>query len=298
MQRFGALRRQEDGPYRCNDYLAQGVTPPSYLFPSNTPALHPTNGVDPFEHIFASLPSDPSAGELSAVWRERICEWCYQVVDHFDYSREVVAVAMSFLDRYLSVKRVNKKIFQLAAMTSLYLAIKITEPSILKISSLIGLSRGFFTSEHIIAMEQSILRTLSWHTSPPIVMELVRTFFELLPQEVTDNAKRDCLELTRFLSELSVCDYFFVDKKPSNVALACILTAFEVHECRLRLRDIYQRGQYHKPKEDVFDDRMSGGRSPDNVMRRSNGGTDSVQREQYNNHVVQVSSTLVNDYPS
>lgn len=79
MQRFGALRRQEDGPYRCNDYLAQGVTPPSYLFPSNTPALHPTNDVDPFEHIFASLPSDPSAGELSAVWRERICEWCYQV---------------------------------------------------------------------------------------------------------------------------------------------------------------------------------------------------------------------------
>lgn len=65
---------------------------------------------------------------------------------------------MSFLDRYLSVKRVNKKTFQLAAMTSLYLAIKITEPSILKISSLIGLSRGFFTSEHIIAMEQSILR--------------------------------------------------------------------------------------------------------------------------------------------
>lgn len=160
-------------------------------------------------------------------------------------------------------------------------------------------------------------------------MELVRTFFELLPQEVTDNAKRDCLELTRFLSELSVCDYFFVDKKPSNVALACILTAFEgqshqvlpreyrqqfvdqawniaqvnctmpqVHECRLRLRDVYQRGQYHKPKEDVFDDRMSGGRSPDNVMRRSNGGTDSVQREQCNNHVVQVSSTLVNDYPS
>ena len=79
-------------------------------------------------------------------------------MDHFDFNREVVSVAMSYLDRYLSTRRVNKKIFQLAAMTCLYLAIKLSEPSTLKIASLIGLSRGFFTTEHIVAMEQSILR--------------------------------------------------------------------------------------------------------------------------------------------
>lgn len=80
------------------------------------------------------------------------------MVDHFDFSREVVAVAMSYLDRYLCARKVNKKMFQLAAMTSLFVAIKLYEPSALKLSSLTGLSRGFFTPEHIIAMEQSILR--------------------------------------------------------------------------------------------------------------------------------------------
>ncbi len=141
---FAVLRKQEEEVYGCADYLA-----PEYQ--------HKQLDIDAAS-VFESLPSDPGAGTLNDVWREKICEWCYQVVDHFDFSREVVDVSMSFLDRYLCTRQVNKKVFQLAAMTSLYLAIKMYEPSSLKISSLIGLSRGFFTSEHIVNMEQSILR--------------------------------------------------------------------------------------------------------------------------------------------
>ena len=36
------------------------------------------------------------------LWREQICEWCYLVVDHFDFGREAVSVTMSYLDRYLA----------------------------------------------------------------------------------------------------------------------------------------------------------------------------------------------------
>ena len=158
-EQFEALRRQEEDIYSCTDYLS-----PEYQ--QQQQLEEPYNG--PNASMFDSLPSESSTDSTSGtgtgtatindVWREKICEWCYQVVDHFDFSREVVGVCMSFLDRYLSTRRVNKKIFQLAAMTCLYIAIKLYEPSTLKISSLIGLSRGFFTDEHIVAMEQSILR--------------------------------------------------------------------------------------------------------------------------------------------
>jgi lipoyl(octanoyl) transferase len=75
------------------------------------------------------------------------------VVDHFDFSREVVSISISFLDRYLSVRAVDKRLFQLAAMTSLYMTIKIYERGTLSMASMIDLSRGFFMVEHMAAME-------------------------------------------------------------------------------------------------------------------------------------------------
>jgi hypothetical protein len=49
----------------------------------------------------------------------------HTVVDHFQLNRETVTIAMYYLDRYLGSHVVDKKKFQLAAMTSLYLANKV-----------------------------------------------------------------------------------------------------------------------------------------------------------------------------
>ncbi len=148
-EKFDAIRHLEEKDYCCKDYLA-----PEYQRRQQLEEQYS----GPNAILFASLPSDPSAGTINQIWREKICEWTYQVVDHFDLSREIVAISISYLDRYLQTRRVNKKVFQLAAMTCLYLAAKINEADKLNITSLIGLSRGFFTTEHIVAMEESILR--------------------------------------------------------------------------------------------------------------------------------------------
>jgi hypothetical protein len=89
--------------------------------------------------------------------------------------------------------------------------------------------------------------------------------------------RHDTLELARFLSELSVIDYFFVTFKPSVVALSALLNAMEsipgvsdsarldfdrelkrvpglnptrpeVEECRCRLRLLYSQGGYSRPE--------------------------------------------------
>lgn len=132
--------------------------------------------------------------------------------------------------------------------------------------------------------------------NPPTVMTGVRLFLDLLSTDISSQAVMECTELSRFLSELSVCDYFFTTKKPSHIALACILTAFEglsqdcvsrahrqhfvdcafkvsgidctvseVLDCRLRLRELYDKGQYQRS---MFErSRGTGGQSPDNVAR-------------------------------
>lgn len=87
--------------------------------------------------------------------------------------------------------------------------------------------------------------------------------------------RHDILELARFLTELSVIDYFFVIHRPSVVAYAAIIIAMEevpgaaaaipdfaneinnfshlrcdcedLLECRTRLRLLYAQGSYTRP---------------------------------------------------
>jgi len=132
------------------------------------------------------------------------------------------------LDRYLATRTVNRRIFQLAAMTALYLAIKLFEPGKLRMSSLIELSRGYFLAEHIVAMEDSMLQALSWHVHPPTPFPFFRDLTKLISADVTPRLRHDISELARFLTELSVCDYYFVTRKPSSIAMASIINAMEL----------------------------------------------------------------------
>lgn len=99
-----------------------------------------------------------SSSGINDIWREKICEWSYQVIDHFEFSREVVSVSIHYLDRFLATRPCNKKVFQLAAMTCLFLAIKLYEPGKLSMHSMVELSRGYFKVEQMVAMEICILR--------------------------------------------------------------------------------------------------------------------------------------------
>lgn len=148
--KINTLHRQESTVYKCQPYLSpefQQLRQEDTVFNSTFHSCVTQDG-----------DSSSVSGRINECWREKICEWAYQVIDHFDFNREVVAVSLSYLDRFLCVRHVNKKVFQLAAMTSLYMAIKLYEPSSLRISSFIELSRGYFTVQHIIAMEENILR--------------------------------------------------------------------------------------------------------------------------------------------
>lgn len=147
---IATLCRQESTSYQCGDYLSPEFQTMRHDCPKHIKLEAPLS--------HASFESSNASGKINECWREKICEWCYQVIDHFDFNREVVEISLSYLDRFLCTRTVTKKAFQLAAMTCLYMAIKLYEPTSLKISSIIELSRGYFTIEHIVAMENTILR--------------------------------------------------------------------------------------------------------------------------------------------
>jgi hypothetical protein len=140
---FKAMKQQEISAYKVEDYLD-----PNYQIPQGESATSSAHSVG----------TNSSAAGVNEDWRSKICEWSYQVIDHFDYDREIVAVSLSYLDRYLCKRPVNNRTFQLVAMTALYMACKLYEPNKMQVSNLLELCRGYFTEEHIYAMERSILK--------------------------------------------------------------------------------------------------------------------------------------------
>lgn len=159
--RFAAIRQQEDHIYKCLDYFSPEFQAKQAKEFANNPNICQFISMT---NTGSSLTSSART-RINECWRDKICEWSYQVIDHFDFNREIVSISLNYLDRYLSTCPVNRKVFQLAGMTSLFLAIKLYETSSLKMSTFIELSRGYFSIEHLTAMETAILRYVCVHSS-------------------------------------------------------------------------------------------------------------------------------------
>lgn len=153
LERMEVMFQQEENSYKTVDYLA----PEYQSMLTSRCDVNRTEMMNDGKNGEASLSSTSTSG-INDIWREKICEWSYQVIDHFDFSREVVSVSIHYLDRFLATRSCNKKEFQLSAMTTLFLAIKLYEPGKLSMHSMIELSRGYFQVEQMIAMEMAILR--------------------------------------------------------------------------------------------------------------------------------------------
>ena len=88
---------------------------------------------------------------------------------------------------------INGEEFQLAAMTSLYIAVKIHEPEIMSASLISTLSRGAHTTKNVERMEQKILHAVRWRVNPPTSLSFVRQYIKLLPQEFLDEETKTTL---------------------------------------------------------------------------------------------------------
>ena len=116
-------------------------------------------------------------------------------------------------------------------------------------------------------------RSLGWRVHPPTTFCLARHFLSMLHVNaaVESSNLQAVLELTRFLTELSVIDYFFATHSASSVAVAALVNSMEmlnlgstipkcvdqlmtlddfnpmskeVMECRRRLQELFVQGDY------------------------------------------------------
>ena len=204
--------------------------------------------------------------ESGEEWRKKLCEWCFEVADHFEYDREVVAYALYYLDRTVALKTaaaqratngsergISKRVLQLVAVTSLYLAVKLhgemSDEGMatgggrvvrrkLGIQVFVQLGRHFFTIQDIEGMERSILEALQWRMNPPTCLRFLHPLLDLCPAweegplTPTTITRSSVLggiyDVARYLTELSVCtSSLALDHAVSTTSVAAIFCAME-----------------------------------------------------------------------
>jgi hypothetical protein len=92
-----------------------------------------------------------------------------------------------------------------------------------------NLSNGAHSTTDVEAMEERILKALTWAVNPPTSSAFCHQLMELLPSSVlsASSLRATAIELVDFQSELAVCDYSLVTCRTSWIALSALLNATE-----------------------------------------------------------------------
>ena len=204
------------------------------------------------------------------VWRERVAQWCYDVLDYLEESRDVASTAMNIIDRYLavlskdsssssSITAIGEFDYEVISFTALFLAIRVSGSSKdLEISELLQLSSssGAPQARHILSAGNSMLAKLSWDhqilTPNAFLRELVALLLMQHDKESTSvNNNGEIETMTResigkltdfasYLVEVSVCDIFFSAVAPSEIAFGAIALAMTCNP------DLFATGCQHQ----------------------------------------------------
>jgi hypothetical protein len=161
--------------------------------------------------------------------RKSMIQWIQQVSKSLKLSSETSWIASSFFDRYMSSGKGKSEealddryMFQLAAISSFYVAVKVNESVELSVAALAKLCKGYYKEADIASMEEDILFALDWRVACPTPIEIARHLLELLPEEVDSET---VLEACRSHLDHASTDFYFTFCKPSVIGASCFASA-------------------------------------------------------------------------
>lgn len=170
--------------------------------------------------------------DLNESCRGAMVTWIRQVQKTLELSPESVWIGLSYFDRYLASGRGrsrealrSRSQFQLAAITAFYTAVKIHEPVVLGLNTLVQICRETYSKSDVMAMERDLLAALDWRVSCHTPMEFARHLLELLPEELPPRAADALLEECRKNVDRTLPDVHFASFAPWVVGTSCLATS-------------------------------------------------------------------------
>ncbi|KAI5404242.1 hypothetical protein KIW84_051407 [Lathyrus oleraceus] len=144
--------------------------------------------------------------------RATLVDWLVEVADEYKLLSETLHLAVSYIDRFLSIHSLNRSELQLLGVSAMLIASKYEETTPPK------------AADFCQKMEAQILKTLNYEMGNPNVVTFLRRFIAIASENrKTSNSQFE--NLCNYLADLSLLDYECIQFKPSTVAASVIFLA-------------------------------------------------------------------------
>jgi len=152
----------------------------------------------------------------------------------FGFCSETFSLAVSLLDRFLSVMKIQPKHLSCVGLCCFYIAVKSSEEerNVPLPNDLIRITQNRFTVSDMMRMERIIMEKLYWKVKAPTSLHFLRLLHGQVQSQLSTDGKK-ILSLDRLEAQLKACHCSFVFSKikPSLLALALLrLEAEEQHD--------------------------------------------------------------------
>jgi cyclin B len=169
--------------------------------------------------------------DLNGKMREILVDWLHEVVSRFRLQPETLFLAVNVLDRFLSLRAVNRKKLQLVGCVALLLACKYEEIYSPEIKDFLIISDNAYAREHVLHMEGVMLNALSFRLTHVSPLRFLQRFMHLpsVGWMAPASAEDACAQqLCLYLLELTLQFVDFLQFRPSTIA-ASVLFLVRAH---------------------------------------------------------------------
>ncbi|XP_031714047.1 cyclin-G1 [Anarrhichthys ocellatus] len=168
---------------------------------------------------------------MTARLRELEVKDLHSLTRFFGFSSETFSLAISLLDRFLSVMKIQPKHLSCVGLCCFYIAVKSAEEekNVPLANELIRISQNRFTVSDMMRMEKIIMEKLNWKVKAPTALRFLRLFHSHIQKQL-DAESRKILSLERLEAQLKACHCSFVFSKIKPSLLAMALLCYEAQE--------------------------------------------------------------------
>jgi len=155
--------------------------------------------------------------QVSHNMRSILVDWLVEVATEYKLLPETLHLAISFIDRFMSVMSVQKSKLQLVGITAMLVAAKVEEIYPPTISEFIYITDDSYTKKQILRMEVLLLKVLEFDLSLPTSFAFLNQYIHMFGLEGR------CASLATYLNELSLLDGDTFLRFPPSILAACSL---------------------------------------------------------------------------
>ncbi|WVZ59817.1 hypothetical protein U9M48_009912 [Paspalum notatum var. saurae] len=174
----------------------------------------------------------PAADYIAAVqidvtpnMRAILVDWLVEVAEEYKLVSDTLYLTVSYIDRFLSAKPLNRQRLQLLGVSAMLVASKYEEISPPNVEDFCYITDNTYTKQEVVKMESDILNILKFEMGNPTTKTFLRMFIRSAQEDSKKNSSLSLEFLGSYLAELSLLDYGLLRFLPSLVAASVVFAA-------------------------------------------------------------------------